>query len=381
MTGDSAPPLGPKPKSAVPSYLLNGTASVRMPSNMRERESLTSSIKSSFARRQVVDPDFAAPKPIPATVPAARAPAPAEAETPAPTRDTEMPTVNALLANGEREDQHQHVLTEKNNAENEEPPAAATATAAPPPIKRNLSEPPRDPRDHMGPSTPPSGPSRPASPYTLNPPIDFDGLSWPSVGTRERLEATPEESEKRTQKLADAVRTILECIGEDPEREGLLGTPERYAKALMYFTKGYEENVRDLVNGAVFHEDHDELVIVKDIEVFSLCEHHMVPFTGKMHIGYIPDRRVLGLSKLARLAEMFSRRLQVQERLTKQVALAIAEVLKPQGVAVVMESSHLCMVMRGVQKTSSTTTTSCMLGCMRASAKTREEFLSLLNRK
>jgi GTP cyclohydrolase I len=223
-------------------------------------------------------------------------------------------------------------------------------------------------------------------------------------GTRARLEATPEQTEERIKKLAGAVRTIFECIGEDPEREGLRETPERYAKAMLFFTKGYEENVRDLVNGAVFHEDHDELVIVKDIEVFSLCEHHMVPFTGKvtdspiglrsraitsvsadrtyqMHIGYIPDRRVLGLSKLARLAEMFSRRLQVQERLTKQVALAIAEVLKPRGVGVVMESSHLCMVMRGVQKTSSTTTTSCMLGCMRSSAKTREEFLTLLNRR
>lgn len=170
----------------------------------------------------------------------------------------------------------------------------------------------------------------------------------------------------------------------------------RYAKALMYFTKGYEENVRDLVNGAVFHEDHDELVIVRDIEVFSLCEHHMVPFNGKvgnksddtiyakyaqMHIGYIPNRQVLGLSKFARLAEMFSRRLQVQERLTKQVALAIDEVLKPRGVAVVMESSHLCMVMRGVEKTTALTTTSCMLGAMRSSAKTREEFLSLLNRR
>jgi GTP cyclohydrolase I len=202
-----------------------------------------------------------------------------------------------------------------------------------------------------------------------------------ALGTRERLDQTPEQAQARLDKLADAVRTIFECIGEDPEREGLRETPQRYAKALMYFTKGYEENVRDLVNGAVFHEDHDELVIVKDIEVFSLCEHHMVPFVGKMHIGYIPNRRVLGLSKLARLAEMFSRRLQVQERLTKQVALAIAEVLKPQGVAVVMESSHLCMVMRGVQKTASSTTTSCMLGAMRSSAKTREEFLSLLNRK
>lgn len=213
----------------------------------------------------------------------------------------------------------------------------------------SLREPARDDRDEP-PATPPATASRPASPYTANPPIDFDGLSWPCIGTRERLEQTPEEAQARLDKLAGAVKTIFECIGEDPEREGLRETPERYAKALMYFTKGYEENVRDLVNGAVFHEDHDELVIVKDIEVFSLCEHHMVPFIGKMHIGYIPNQRVLGLSKLARLAEMFSRRLQVQERLTKQVALAIAEVLKPQGVAVVMESSHLCMVMRGYRR-------------------------------
>ncbi|KAL8873084.1 MAG: hypothetical protein Q9174_001388 [Haloplaca sp. 1 TL-2023] len=184
----------------------------------------------------------------------------------------------------------------------------------------------RDPRDEA--AAPPFQ-SRPASPYTSNPPIDFDGLSWPSLGTRERLEATPGEADARLAKIQGAVTTILECLGEDPTREGLRGTPERYAKAMLFFTKGYEENVRDLVNGAVFHEDHDELVIVKDIE---------------MHIGYIPNRRVLGISKFARLAEMFSRRLQVQERLTKQVALAIAEVLKPQGVAVVMESSHLCML-------------------------------------
>ncbi|KAL9100967.1 MAG: hypothetical protein Q9163_003731, partial [Psora crenata] len=207
----------------------------------------------------------------------------------------------------------------------------------------NLDVSARDPRDEAHPLSPTI--SCPASPYTQNPPVDFDGLSWPSRGTRERREATPAQSLDRLKKLEGAVRTILECIGEDSEREGLRGTPERYAKAMLFFTKGYEENVRELLNGAVFHEDHDELVIVKDIEVFSLCEHHLAPFTGKMHIGYIPNRRVLGLSKLARLAEMFSRRLQVQERLTKQVALAITEVLKPQGVAVVMESSHLCMAM------------------------------------
>jgi len=250
------------------------------------------------------------------------------------------------------------------------------------PVRQNnlVEEDARDPRDEASPPTPPTT-SRSISPYTQNPTVDFDGLSWPSIGTRDRLEATPEQEAERLEKLSGAVRTMLECIGEDPDREGLHGTPERYAKAMMFFTKGYEENLRDIVNGAVFHEDHDELVIVKDIEVFSLCEHHLVPFTGKMHIGYIPNRRVLGLSKLARIAEMFSRRLQVQERLTKQVALALSEVLQPQGVAVVMESSHLCMVMRGVQKTGATTTTSCMLGRMRSTAKTREEFLSLLNRK
>ncbi|KAK2743545.1 GTP cyclohydrolase 1 [Myotisia sp. PD_48] len=337
MGSGGAQQLDRKPKSAVPSYMLNGTSSVRMPSNIKERESLNSSIKTSFARKHVVDPSL-------------------------PPHETFPESQTSAVPNSE------HHLNNDTSTESSS-------------LKRTLSEPPRDPRDGGASLTPPLSASRPASPYTLNPPIDFDGLSWPSVGTRQRLESTPEETEQRIQKLAGAVRTIFECIGEDPEREGLLETPERYAKALMYFTKGYEENVRDLVNGAVFHEDHDELVIVKDIEVFSLCEHHMVPFTGKMHIGYIPDRRVLGLSKLARLAEMFSRRLQVQERLTKQVALAIAEVLKPQGVAVVMESSHLCMVMRGVQKTTSTTTTSCMLGCMRSSAVSREEFLSLLNRK
>ncbi|KAJ6178108.1 hypothetical protein N7519_008569 [Penicillium mononematosum] len=211
---------------------------------------------------------------------------------------------------------------------------------------------------------------------------DFPSVPYPlDLEARQQLESTQGQHEERVQKLARAVRTILECVGEEPEREGLRATPERYANAMLYFTKGYAENVHDLVNGAVFHEGHDELVILRDIDVFSLCEHHMVPFTGKVHIGYIPDSRILGLSKMVHLVEMFARRLQVQERLTKQVALAISEALNPRGVAVVMESSHLCMVMRGVQKAGSTTTTSCMVGCMRSSANAREEFLALLNRR
>ncbi|KXN69652.1 GTP cyclohydrolase I [Conidiobolus coronatus NRRL 28638] len=207
-------------------------------------------------------------------------------------------------------------------------------------------------------------------------PIDFDGLSWPSIGTRARIEDSEEKRQERLEKISGAVRTILECVGEDVDREGILKTPMRYAKALMYFTHGYENNIKDILNQAVFDEDHEEMIIVKDIDIYSLCEHHLVPFTGKVHIGYIPNKKVLGLSKLARIAEMFSRRLQVQERLTKQIAIAMMEVLQPKGVGVVIEASHFCMVMRGVQKPGSSTITSSMMGEFKLDSKTREEFLN-----
>ncbi|KAM0746871.1 GTP cyclohydrolase I [Meredithblackwellia eburnea MCA 4105] len=207
---------------------------------------------------------------------------------------------------------------------------------------------------------------------------DHNGLGWPGKGTLARLNSTPKQREAREAKLAAAVKTLLECIGEDPDRDGLIKTPERYAKALLWMTKGYEERLPDVIGNAIFAEDHEEMVIVRDIDVFSLCEHHMVPFTGKVSIGYIPNKFVLGLSKLARIAETFSRRLQVQERLTKQIAMAVDEAIRPMGVAVVMEATHQCMTMRGVQKPGATTITSAMLGAFRRSDKTRAEFLSLI---
>ncbi|KAJ3163128.1 hypothetical protein HDU86_002297 [Geranomyces michiganensis] len=180
---------------------------------------------------------------------------------------------------------------------------------------------------------------RSASPYRAAEAIDSQGYSWPSIGTKSRKEESEQEREERLEKMAGAIKTLLECVGEDPDREGVQKTPLRYAKAMMFFTQGYEANLRTLINEAVFEEDHDEMVIVKNIDIFSLCEHHMVPFVGKVSIGYIPDKRVLGLSKLARIAEMFSRRLQVQERLTKQIATALQDILQPIGVAVTMEAS------------------------------------------
>ncbi|WFD07610.1 GTP cyclohydrolase I [Malassezia vespertilionis] len=208
--------------------------------------------------------------------------------------------------------------------------------------------------------------------------LDKNGLGWPAKSTLSRLNQTPEEAKQNELRLADAVTTILECLGEDPDRPGLRDTPQRYARALLWMTKGYEEQLCDVISNAIFDENHDEMVIVRDIDVYSLCEHHLVPFRGKIHIGYIPDRMVIGLSKLARIAETFARRLSVQERLTRQVALALDEALKPRGVAVVMEAEHMCMAMRGVQKPGASTVTSCMLGVFRNRAKTREEFLSLI---
>uniref|UniRef100_A0A8B9YLR7 GTP cyclohydrolase 1 n=1 Tax=Bos mutus grunniens TaxID=30521 RepID=A0A8B9YLR7_BOSMU len=178
--------------------------------------------------------------------------------------------------------------------------------------------------------------------------------------------------------LAAACSSILRSLGEDPERQGLIKTPWRAATAMQFFTKGYQETISDVLNDAIFDEDHDEMVIVKDIDMFSMCEHHLVPFVGKVHIGYLPNKQVLGLSKLARIVEIYSRRLQVQERLTKQIAVAIIEALRPAGVGVVVEATHMCMVMRGVQKMNSRTVTSTMLGVFREDPKTREEFLSLI---
>ncbi|XP_029312844.1 GTP cyclohydrolase 2 [Cottoperca gobio] len=186
-----------------------------------------------------------------------------------------------------------------------------------------------------------------------------------------------DEDNSRLPALEVAYTSILRELGEDTDRQGLLRTPLRAAKAMQFLTKGYHETIEDVLNNAIFDEDHDEMVIVKNIDVFSLCEHHLVPFFGKVHIGYIPNKKVVGLSKLARIVEIYSRRLQVQERLTKQIAVGISDALHPKGVAVVIEAAHMCMVMRGVQKMNSRTVTSTMLGVYLEDPKTREEFLTL----
>jgi GTP cyclohydrolase IA len=179
-------------------------------------------------------------------------------------------------------------------------------------------------------------------------------------------------------RIARLIAELLRELGEDMQREGLDKTPERVEKALRYFTSGYGQDVKEVLNGAMFVEDYDEMVIVKDIDFSSLCEHHLLPFVGRCHVAYMPDRKIVGLSKIPRLVEMFSRRLQVQERLTTQIANTLNDALQPRGVAVVVEATHLCMLMRGVEKQNSKAITSAMLGAFRDRPETRAEFMELI---
>ena len=185
-------------------------------------------------------------------------------------------------------------------------------------------------------------------------------------------------NDEKRKKLEMNTKNLLELLGEDPSREGLLNTPKRVAKAWEFLTKGYNENLDELINNAIFEGESKDIVIVKNIEFYSLCEHHMIPFYGKAHIGDIPDCKIIGLSKLARITDLFSQRLQVQERLTNQIAQCLQEVLNPRGVAVVLEGKHFCMLSRGVQKQNSIATSSSMLGIFREKESTRNEFLKLI---
>lgn len=220
------------------------------------------------------------------------------------------------------------------------------------------------------------------SPQILNTGIMNGVSSLPDRNTHNGKQAEINRTtEANQEQMMDAVRIMIESVGEDPEREGLLKTPKRVAEAMQFLTQGYSQSLETLVNGAIFDEGHNEMVLVRDIDFFSLCEHHMLPFMGRAHVAYIPNQKVVGLSKLARIVEMYSRRLQVQERLTRQIAEAVQSILEPKGVAVVMEASHMCMVMRGVQKPGSWTVTSAMIGTFDEEDKTREEFLNLIRHR
>jgi len=182
-------------------------------------------------------------------------------------------------------------------------------------------------------------------------------------------------------KMQKMIREILEGIGEDPDRQGLKGTPKRVEDAFKFLTKGYKQDIAELLNGALYEEKYDEMVIVKGIDIFSLCEHHLLPFFGKCHVAYIPDGKLIGLSKIPRLVEVFARRLQVQERLTSEIAQNLQDILKPKGVAVVIEAKHLCMIMRGVEKQNTVATTSAMLGAFKSRQETRMEFMELISKE
>lgn len=185
----------------------------------------------------------------------------------------------------------------------------------------------------------------------------------------------------QSKNIKSLIRELIVRLGEDPERQGLVKTPERVETSFEFLTQGYKQDVKKVLNGAIFEENYDEMVLVKDIELFSLCEHHLLPFYGKAHIAYLPNKKIIGLSKIPRVVDIFSRRLQVQERLTSQIANCLMENLNPKGVAVVIEAYHLCMAMRGVEKKDAFCTTSAMLGSFRKDARSRAEFLSLLGRK
>ncbi len=199
-------------------------------------------------------------------------------------------------------------------------------------------------------------------------------------GSAEEIERVEGGSELSGASTQDLIREMLRRMGEDPDRDGLRRTPERMERSMAFLTKGYSQTVEEVLHGALFDVDYDEMVMVKDVEFYSQCEHHLLPFFGKAHIAYIPQGKVVGLSKLPRVVDVFARRLQVQERLTRQIADAIADAIHPQGVGVILEAQHLCMMMRGVEKQHSHTTTSALLGVFKTQLQTRNEFLSLIHR-